>query len=28
VRDFLQNRNVSVLQWPAKRTDLNPIEHV
>jgi transposase len=28
VRDFLQDRNVSVLPWPAKRLDLNPIEHV
>jgi hypothetical protein len=28
VRDFLQDRNVSVLPWPAKLTDLNPIEHV
>ena len=26
VRDFLQDRKVSVLPWPAK--DLNPIEHV
>uniref|UniRef100_A0AAZ3NR99 Tc1-like transposase DDE domain-containing protein n=1 Tax=Oncorhynchus tshawytscha TaxID=74940 RepID=A0AAZ3NR99_ONCTS len=28
VRDFLQNRNVSVLPWPAKSPDLNPIEYV
>ena len=28
VRDFLQDRNVSVLPWPAKNLDLNPIEHV
>jgi transposase len=26
--DFLQDRNVSVLPWPAKSLDLNPIEHV
>ena len=25
VRDFLQDRNVSVLPWPAKCPDLNPI---
>jgi hypothetical protein len=28
VRDFLQDRNVSVQPWPAKNLDLNPIEHV
>jgi transposase len=28
VRDFLQDRNVSVLPWPAKSPDLKPIEHV
>ena len=28
VRDFLQDRNVSVLPWPVKRPDLNPIEHI
>ena len=28
VRDFLQDRNVSVLPWPAKSPHLNPIEHV
>jgi transposase len=28
VRDFLQNRDVSVLPWPAKSPDLNPIEHI
>uniref|UniRef100_A0AAZ3PBB4 Tc1-like transposase DDE domain-containing protein n=1 Tax=Oncorhynchus tshawytscha TaxID=74940 RepID=A0AAZ3PBB4_ONCTS len=27
VRDFLQDRNVSVVPWPAKSPDLNPIEH-
>ncbi|CDQ58389.1 unnamed protein product [Oncorhynchus mykiss] len=26
--DFLQVRNVSVLPWPVKSTDLNPIENV
>jgi transposase len=26
--DFLQDRTVSVLPWPAKNPDLNPIEHV
>jgi transposase len=28
VCDFLQDRNVSVLAWPAKSPDVNPIEHV
>jgi transposase len=28
VRDFLQDRNDSVLPWPAKSPDHNPIEHV
>uniref|UniRef100_A0AAZ3QBW0 Tc1-like transposase DDE domain-containing protein n=1 Tax=Oncorhynchus tshawytscha TaxID=74940 RepID=A0AAZ3QBW0_ONCTS len=28
VRDFLQDRNVSALPWPAKSPDLNPIEHI
>uniref|UniRef100_A0A674EY23 Tc1-like transposase DDE domain-containing protein n=1 Tax=Salmo trutta TaxID=8032 RepID=A0A674EY23_SALTR len=28
VRDFMQDRNVSILPWPAKSPDLNPIEHV
>ena len=28
VRDFLQDRNVSVLPWPGKSPELNPIEHV
>ena len=28
LRDFLQDRNVSVLSWPAKSPDLNPIEHI
>ena len=28
VRHFLQDRNVSVLPWPAKSPDLNHIEHI
>ena len=28
VRDFLQDRNVSVLPWPTKSPEFNPIEHV
>ena len=28
VRDFLQDRNVSVLPWSVKSPDLNPIEHI
>ena len=28
MRDFLQDKNVSVLPWSAKSLDLNPIEHV
>ena len=28
VRDFLKDRNVSFLLWPAKSPNLNPIEHV
>uniref|UniRef100_A0AAZ3RNS9 Tc1-like transposase DDE domain-containing protein n=1 Tax=Oncorhynchus tshawytscha TaxID=74940 RepID=A0AAZ3RNS9_ONCTS len=28
VHDVLQDRNVSVLPWPAKSPDRNPIEHV
>ena len=28
VREFLQDRNVSVLSWPGKSPDLNPIEHI
>ena len=27
VCDFLQDRNVNVLPWPAKSPNLNPIEH-
>ena len=27
VRDFLQDRNVSVLPWPAQSPDHNPVEH-
>jgi hypothetical protein len=28
VSDFLQNRDVSVLPWPAKSPDSNPIENI
>jgi transposase len=28
VHDFLQDRNISVLPWPEKSPDLNPIEHI
>uniref|UniRef100_A0AAZ3PNZ9 Tc1-like transposase DDE domain-containing protein n=1 Tax=Oncorhynchus tshawytscha TaxID=74940 RepID=A0AAZ3PNZ9_ONCTS len=28
VRDYLQDRNVSVLPWPAKSPNLNPIAHI
>jgi transposase len=28
VRDFLQDRNLSVLPWPAKNPELNPVEHI
>ena len=28
VCDFLQDRNDSVLPWPAKTPDINPIKHV
>jgi hypothetical protein len=28
VQDFLQDRNVSVLPWPVKSLDLNPVQHV
>ena len=28
VHDFLQDRNVSVLPWPEKSPDLNPIKHI
>ena len=28
VHDFLQDRYVSVLPWPAKSPDLKPIEHI
>ena len=28
VRDFLQDRNVSVLPWPANSPDVSPIEHI
>ena len=26
--DYLQNQNITVIPWPSKLTDLNPIEHL
>ena len=28
VIEFLQERHVSLIEWPARSPDLNPIEHV
>ena len=27
-RDFLENQDVEVMDWPSKRTDMKPIEHI
>jgi len=26
--DYLQNQNITVIQWPSKSPDFNPIEHI